>query len=93
MAEAARIARAVGVEDGARAVAGPQYAAGLQAAAEALVGPATEAGARAGAVAGIKAGVKYAYATSVVRRCIERDDKGQITGTLEERVPTEQSEA
>jgi hypothetical protein len=38
--------------------------------------------------AGVKAGVEYAYASSVVRRRIERDEKGQITGTIEERVPS-----
>ena len=58
---------------------------GATAGAKAVAGPAV--------AAGIEAGGKYVLANSVVRRSIERDDTGQITGTIEERVPVKQPEA
>jgi hypothetical protein len=52
---------------------------------KAVAGPAARAG--------VKAGIEYADASSVVRRGIERDERGQITGTIEERVPVEGPDA
>jgi hypothetical protein len=74
---------------GARAVAGPQYEAGIKAGAQAGADAAYKAAAGPAARAGVKAGIEYAYASSVVRRRVERDEKGQITGIVEERVPLE----
>lgn len=73
----------VGHQAGARAVAGPQYEAGVKAGAEAVAGPAM----RSGAEAGVKAGAAWVMQNSVVRRRVERDERGQVTGTIEERVP------
>ena len=72
------------------AVAAPQYEAGIKAGAQAGATAAYKAVAGPAARAGVEAGVGYAYASSVVRRRIERDDKGQITGSVEERGPVEQ---
>ena len=46
-----------------------------------------EVGAKAGAEAGVKAGARYVLENTRVHRKVERDAKGQITGTIEERVP------
>jgi hypothetical protein len=43
--------------------------------------------AKAGAEAGVKVGARYVMEHSTLRRKVERDAKGRITGTIEERVP------
>ena len=56
-------------------------------AAERVVNAVTAAGVRAGAAAGVTAGARYALQNTRVRRTVERDANGQITGTVEIREP------
>lgn len=52
-----------------------------------LVRATGQAYAKAGAQAGVNAGASYVMANSRVRRRIERDAKGQVVATVEEREP------
>jgi hypothetical protein len=63
----------------------------LAEAAQAVADKVAQAYGEAGVKAGVKAGAKLAAeeiaANSTVRRRVERDAKGQITATIEERIP------
>jgi hypothetical protein len=80
----------VGRHAGSKATANMALQAGakvVRAVAAAGVQAGVQAGAKAGAVAGVQAGAQHVIRTSRIRRTVERDEKGQITGTIEEREP------